>query len=135
MSRCKLSFVGLIILLLAAGCSDSRPTRSECIIGFRLDWSKVAADQHAIRNSLGLRPIGDQRIVALSGMAITPDGKELYLQFNRDCDEKAGMAAALIAFWRSEGLDLPVFNRLAEPIVPSTRTMDLKGPDWRDDPP
>jgi hypothetical protein len=68
----------------------------------------------------------------LSGIAISRDGKQLYLQFREDCDRKAELAAALIAVWRSEGLDLPTFVRLPEPILPSTQTIDLEGPHWRD---
>jgi hypothetical protein len=119
---------GLVWLAVVSGCGDSRPTRSECLIGYDLDWSKVGTERRVVRNAMAYQPEGDRRIVALAGYGLNLEGTRLYVQFKQDCDKKAEMAAALIAFWESEGLDLPAFNRLAEPIVPSTRTMDPQRP-------
>ncbi len=119
-----------LIWLALTGC-DERPTRSECIIGFTMDWSKVKADRNDVRNSM-FWPEGSQRIEPLAGTAISLDGTRLYLQFAHDCDDKEEMAEALMAYWRAEGLDLPKFARIDEPIVPSTETIDQRGPSWSD---
>jgi hypothetical protein len=106
-----------------------KPTRTECIIGFNLDWSDVRANRSDVRNALD-RPFGQNRIEALAAMFISRDGLRLYLQFAHNCHEKQQMANALIAFWRSQGLDLPRFVRIEDPIVPSPSTIDVRGPAW-----
>ena len=68
----------------------------------------------------------------LAGMTLKPDVSRLFLQFASRCDEKERLAADLIGFWRSKGLDLPTFERLVGPIVPSPDTIDLRGPYWAD---
>lgn len=67
-------------------------------------------------------------------MAMNSDGTRLYLQFRRDCEKKQEFAAQVMAFWQSMGLDLPQFERIEEPIVPSTDTIEVWGPSWRDVP-
>jgi len=135
----SLLFAGLFLSVVAAaiaivGYTDSRPTRSDCIVGFRLDWSQVKADRHEVRNSLHLGFEGAQRIGTSAAIAISLIGAHVYLQFPRDCDKKEELAAEVIAFWRSKGLDLPRFERIEEPIVPSTKTIEVWGPSWRDEP-
>jgi hypothetical protein len=132
----KIPFAALVcatfVTLVAVGASaDSRPTRSECIIGFRLDWSQVKSDHHEMRNSLG-REV--RWITTRPAMTISLDGTRLYLQFRRYCERKDALAAEVIAFWRSKGLDLPRFERITEPIAPSPDTIDVRGSSWRDDP-
>ena len=130
------AFLACLTLLAASasGYAESRPARSECIVGFSLDWSKVKADRHEVRNSLYIGPEGRQRIVALAATAINRDGTRLYLQFRRDCEKKQEMAAEVMRFWRSKGLDLPTFERINEPIAPSPDTIEVWGPSWRDGP-
>jgi hypothetical protein len=118
--------------LAPVGHADSRPTRSECIVGFRLDWSSVKADRHDVRNSLRMEPQLLQRIEAFAASTINPDGTRMYLQFKRDCDKKQDLAAQVIAFWQSKSMDLPRFERIDEPIVPSLDTIEATGPSWRD---
>jgi len=131
-----LSIIGIILAFPVFADSSSigngsTPTRSECIIGFNLDWSEVVADHHTVRNSFGDRPAGEQRIRALAAMTISVDGTRIYLQFKMECEKRLEMAAALIDFWRSEGLDIPVFMRIKDPIIPSPDTIDARGPYWR----
>jgi hypothetical protein len=103
-----------------------KPSRSECIIGFYLKWDKVA-DPSYVRNSMVL-PSGSQRIEALKALMLSLDGSRLYLQFAPDCHKKQQMAASLVSFWRSQGLDIPEFEGINEPIIPSTETIDVQGP-------
>lgn len=70
----------------------------------------------------------------LAAMHLKIDGSEIYFQYLRQCEDKQKMASDLISFWRSKNLDLPIFERLAEPIVPSPDTIDRRGPYWRDPP-
>jgi hypothetical protein len=73
-----------------------------------------------------------QRIEAFAASTINPDGTRMYLQFKRDCDKKQDLAAQVIAFWQSKSMDLPRFERIDEPIVPSLDTIEATGPSWRD---
>lgn len=128
------TFVFFCMAWLILGRTDAaeKPTRSECIAGFRLDWSQVKSNRHDVRNSFAHLPLGSQRIVRITALAISQDGSQLYFQFKNNCEKKAEMAAILIEYWRSEGLDLPRFERIGGTITPSTETIDVRGPDWRD---
>jgi len=124
----------LTIVVSATGHADSRPTRSECIVGFRLDWSQVKGDRHEIRNSLFLGSDGARTVQSPPAMAKNPDASRLYMQFRGECGKKDEFAAEVIAYWRSKGLELPRLERIAEPIVPSMDTIEVWGPFWRDQP-
>lgn len=128
------NLTALLLALFASvsAVADERPTRSECIIGYALDWTGVKADLHEVRQAMFDWPPGDERIGPVAGMSLKPDGSRLYLQYRSRCEKKQQMAIALIGFWRSKNLDLPAFKRLPDPIIPLPRTIDLKGPDWRD---
>jgi hypothetical protein len=133
-SLVSLSLTCLTLVSATTGHADTRPTRSECIIGFRLDWSQVKADRHEVHNALSLGPEGMQKIEARPAIKQSLDGTRLYFQFERNCETKQDLAAGAIAFWRSKGLDLPRFERIEEPIVPSPETIEVWGPAWRDEP-
>lgn len=128
----RLVFLALIVLFLGACEKEIKPTRSECIIGFNLDWSNVTGDRHSIRNSFADRPVEENRIRALVAMMISLDGTRIYFQFKSDCAHKADMAFDLIEFWRSKNSDIPKFSRIKNPIIPSLDTIEFSGPYWRD---
>jgi hypothetical protein len=109
----------------------AKPTRSQCIIGFDLEWSAVSHDRNEVRNAMDW-PTGNEAIESLAAMAISMDGERLYLQFIDECHRKAEMADTLIQYWRSEGLDLPNFERIEDTIVPAPGTIDAEGPYWSD---
>ena len=123
-------------LIPVSAVSDERPTRSDCIIGFVVDWKRVTADRYEIREGIFDAMYDWRRTYGstddLAGMILKPDGSRLYLQYRRRCEDKQEMATDLIGFWWSKGLDLPEFERLPGPITPSTDTIDLRGPEWRD---
>jgi hypothetical protein len=126
----------VVWLVLASTDTAEKPTRSECIIGFNMDWSKVKSDRYLVRNSFVHMPPGNRRIARLTSRAMSDDRTRLYFQFAYDCEKQAEMAATLIEYWRSEGLDLPRFERIEGTITPSVQTIDVQGPFWRDrDPP
>lgn len=128
------SLMCLTLVSNSSGHADPRPMRSECIIGFQLDWSQVKAGRHGVRNSLHLGPEGAQRIKAQPAIAISQDGTRLYLQFRHDCEKKQDLAAEVMAFWQSKALDLPRFERIRGPIAPSPDTIEVWGPSWKDRP-
>ena len=132
----KKEIIATILLLLFLGViafyGTRKPTRSECMTGYKLDWSSVK-DPHEIRNSLNL-PHGKQRIEPLIALSISDDGKFFYLLFWHDCRRKWQMSNNLIDYWRSEGLDLPKIEAIQEEIIPSTSTIEVKGAYWRDSP-
>ena len=119
-------------LILGRTDAAVKPTRIECIVGFIMDWSKVKSDKNDVINSTVHWPPQSRRIVRITGLSFNSDGSKLYFQFADDCDKKEEMAAALIGYWRSEGLDLPSFKRIEGTITPSTDTIDMRGPSWRD---
>ena len=118
-------------LTFPAVASAGKPTRSECTIGFRLDWSGVATQHNLVRNEMD-GPSGAERIEPLTAMGFTLDRSALFLLFKSDCDSKQEMAAALIKYWRSKSLDLPAFERIPDPITHSPSTIDVHGPHWSD---
>src|SRR5579862_812253 len=125
----KSAAVASAMIFLAVTEVAAKPTRSECIVGYSLDWSKVK-NQHDARNSLAIEPTGDNRISALAGMILSDGGDRIYFQFRKDCEKKQALAESLISFWRKSGVDLPTFKRIDDPISPSVNTIDLRGPDW-----
>lgn len=126
------TFFCMAWLILGTMDAAEKPTRSECIVGFDLDWSLVKTNKHNVRNSMFNWPSGNERIVHLTAMAISSDGSHLYFQFSGNCERKKELSATLIGYWRSEGLNLPRFKRIAGTIIPSTKTIDVRGPYWRD---
>ena len=128
----KLTLLILALVVAGSAIADRKPTRSECIIGYALDWTGVKTDAHQVRLTMSDWFQGHEKVGSLAGMTMKPDGSRLYLQYGNRCENKQQMATNLIEYWRSQELDLPAFERLPDPITPSPHTIDLKGPDWRD---
>ncbi|MBP6817715.1 MAG: hypothetical protein KBC46_00275 [Ferrovibrio sp.] len=109
-----------------------KPSRTECIAGYKLDWSTVTKDrQYEIGNSLvPLRRDGPlKNLVAM----IFSNGRErLYFQYASDCSQKWQISEELLLYWQNREHDFPPFERIAEPILPSPTTIDVKGLSWRD---
>ena len=110
---------------------QSNPSRSECMVGYRLDWTNVQEDRADVANSIAEanRPLADR---TLASLMFQEKHSELYLIFKEGCGEKASKASALFDGWRKNGVDLPDFRRIPDPILPSLRTLDVRGPYWRD---
>ncbi|WP_340115960.1 hypothetical protein [Pelagibius sp. 7325] len=68
----------------------------------------------------------------LAGLMFQKHHSELYLIFRADCENKAAKAATLFDGWRENGIELPDLARIPDPIIPSTQTLDVQGPFWRD---
>jgi hypothetical protein len=118
-------------LIASTTTAATKPTRSECIIGFNLNWSSVK-NPDDVRNSMGHWSLEVHKVEPLGAMVFSFDGSRLYFQYQSDCDNKTHMAAAVIAYWHAQGLDLPGFERIADPIQPSPREIDVQGPYWSD---
>lgn len=124
--------VGLVVsaaiaaALAACSVPSEKPTRTECIVGYRLDWSGVKADPNDVLNKLWVPPRTNAALV------ISIDGSRLYLQFRERCYERSERAAALINHWKQSGTTLPEFIRIQADIAPSVETIDVRGPSWRD---
>ena len=125
------AFACMVGLVLAATDTAGKPTRSECTIGFRLDWKEVTTQKNLVRNAMDW-PSGAEKIKPLMAMGYTLDRSALYLLFKNDCGKKREMATVLIDYWRTKGLDLPTFERIPEPIIHSPSTIDVRGPHWSD---
>jgi hypothetical protein len=124
--------VAMAFAAVVGFAAAQKPTRSECIVGFDLDWSRVVTNRHDILNSLFDKPTIDPKTKVSVAVAVSTNGTRLYLQFRDQCSRKVEMAANLVAFWRSEGLELPVFDPIKGPIIPSPTTIDVQGPHWSD---
>jgi hypothetical protein len=127
----KLVVAAVFCVAFAASKACAKPTRSECIAAFQLDWSSVQSNQADVLNALEW-PRGTARIKPLTAMAVSPDRRHLYLQFLENCERKWEMADALFLHWHSLRLDLPKFERVKTPVVPSPWTIDVKGSHWSD---
>jgi hypothetical protein len=133
----KTVFAFFACIAFAACGGEQKPTRSECIVGFRMGWPSYGAQEDIINAMADAWPKGAEKKAAgldpLAAMA-TPrrNRNELYVQFSSDCERKWEMADRLIGIWRTAGIDLPKFERMTEPIIPSPYTIDVFGPSWRD---
>jgi hypothetical protein len=125
-------FVTLITSVsIVASCALAKPTRSECIAGFHIDWSDVRSDHVAATNQLDI-PERPQLIPNLAGIAFSSDLSKMYVQFMRNCEQKYSLSDQLIRVWRNQKKILPHFERMREPVVPSPQTIDLQGSYWKD---
>jgi hypothetical protein len=109
--------------------AESRPTRSECIVGFDLDWSRVS-DIHSAKISLFAIP--PDSFPDLAGFGFDKTGTRFYLQFKRNCSDKTRMSNDIIGYWQKKSVSVPVLKRINDIIVPSLETIDLSGPYWAD---
>lgn len=128
----NLTVVLIALVVPLPSMANEKPTRSECIVGYALDWSQVKTDPHDVRGAMFYWRPRHNDAQELASMSLRPDGSRLYLQFRNRCEEKEHIAADLIGFWQSKGLDLPTFELLPGPIAPSPDTIDRQGPYWSD---
>lgn len=112
-----------------------KPMRSECIVGFRADWTGVASSTHAVFDAI------HHHMVHFKGgspsSAYHYDTKDsrptrLYFQFLPDCASKRQQMEKLLALWRAAGIELPRLEYIDEPILPGPHTIDDSGPAWAD---
>ena len=111
--------------------NSTKPTRSDCIAGFELDWSNVKSSRWDIANQWG-RPLGAHTIEPLTIVALHSDRSRLYLVFVEDCDKKREMAQSVIDYWASVSSEMPRFIWIEGPIIPSSKTVEFEGRYWRD---
>ncbi len=132
LSRIGLIALGIGALVLTLHAAElERPTRSQCIVGFKLDWAGVS-DPRNSRHSMMQWPERKARTIPIAVMTFGPDGNSLYMQFWKSCRHKRVHADKLVDFWRSLHIDLPKFTVLSDPIEPSPDTIDAKGKYWKD---
>lgn len=127
----------LIVLLglMAGGAAEAgsqKPSRSDCITGFSVDWSRLQEDRHDVKNRMRIRPYELGELGPLAAIVWAHTGGEVYLQYSEDCSRKADFAQRLMSLWKDRGMNLPIFSRIDDPIVPSTSTIDVRGDAWRD---
>jgi Rap1a immunity proteins len=124
----------VILCILPNTAVLSKPTRSECIIGYNLDWSNVR-DRHSVQDAM-LIPLNSSRTAQfVAAQSFSFDNSMLFLQYKDHCDQRREMAAQLIQYWKATGIDLPRLSIIAGPIEPSPSTIDVQGSAWRDSPP
>jgi len=79
----KLRFLSLglafALFVAVSACRDEKPTRSECIIGYALDWTGVNADPHDAIEALSRLRTEHKKSLRLASMTISRDGTRLYL--------------------------------------------------------
>ncbi len=132
MTRLNLAvFACIAWLVLVAAASAGKPTRSECTIGFRVDWTNVVTQHNLVHNEM-FDLLRTTKTTSLAAMGFDESSSRLYMLFKSDCGKKREMAADLIDFWHSKGLDLPTFERIPDPIIHSPSTIDVRGPHWSD---
>jgi hypothetical protein len=110
----------IAVLLFAMGdnmvAANTLPARTECIVGFDLDWSKVRTDALAIRNAMNVPPWDRWRVGPLAAIVISSDGSHMYLQYERDCEDRSELADKLILYWKERNPRLPEFRHIEGPI-------------------
>jgi hypothetical protein len=121
----------LLVALLSAADTYAQPlpSRSDCIVPYKLDWSGIFRNPHDMLNSFEIPHQLAERL-ALAGMT-TPTTEVVYLQFTEECDARVAKAEQIISRWRQIP-DAPKFERMNVRVQPSPRTIDIRGPHWRD---
>ena len=100
-------------------------------VAYRMDWSDVAQDRRDVVNAIA-QVNREKRLRDFAGLAIGKFQRKIYFQLRSRCADKAELAQEQIDIWRAEGLDLPRFERIPDPIYPSTDTIEMRGPYWSD---
>jgi hypothetical protein len=121
----RLVVVMSILLVMTSTVAAAKPTRTECIIGYDVDWTGIA-DQRAVRAAI-LEFVKHKAAATFSS-----DVSKFYAQYREQCDEKQQISEDMFHALQSKGLVLPKFNRIPDPIEISPSTIDLKGLSWSD---
>jgi len=125
---CSLAFPGL-------ACQQSKkelPSRTDCIVGARLTWSK-AQDNIAVRK-LAIQLADELRAASNGSIAVTrfDNLRILYAIFRKECDSKnARFFEMLVEVSAKIGGGL-LIEMIEEPIAPGVDTIEAYGPSWRD---
>lgn len=95
-------------------CSRYKIKLPSCDISFRLNWSNVTGNREEIITSL-FNSLPRDQDHQWPQISITQDtnGSRLDLEFGRNCNTKEETAEAIISHWRSIGLELPKFEKIA----------------------
>ncbi|MHB8474100.1 MAG: hypothetical protein ACYDC8_14870 [Gammaproteobacteria bacterium] len=80
-------------------------------------------------NQISLKKTG---IRQLAGMTMPAGTNHIYLQYKADCFDKARLSAIAMESLRSSIEGFPFYTIRKVVVQPSTRTIDLKGPEWTD---
>lgn len=119
-----------VAALLPACAAGAKPTRSECIVGYQLDWRSVHAERADVLNQMEI-PHDLSRRVALAGASFGT-GDVVFFQFSQGCDTKTEKAAEILAYWKDKLRKLPDFVPITGAVRPGLQTIELVGPHWRD---
>lgn len=117
-----------IVLVMTSTVAAAKPTRAECIIGYKLDWSEVK-NPTEVRDAI-IRLAKAEQLLAWA--TYTPDWSEFYMQYKERCDNKREMAEEMIRSLQVQGFASPRMDRIPDPIKISSSTIDLPGPEWSD---
>lgn len=134
MIACLLLTFLLAPLPSTAVLASGKPSRSECIAGYRIEWPDLARDRHGIVNSIAddgfRRSVPDSGLIA--AIAFNENHTALYFQLVRECQRKWEVSQAFLDAWKGAKEDVPLFSGISGVIVPSPSTIDVQGEYWRD---
>jgi hypothetical protein len=97
--------------------------------GFDLDWSQVKGNRQDIMNEWGR---ASRVLDELTILGLSQDRSRLYLVFWKDCDKRREMATWFADYLVTLSAEAPKFVWIATPLVPSSKTIEFEGPNWRD---
>lgn len=104
--------------------TNELPLRSQCI-------SKVVVESPAKSGQLaGFMELSIANGIPLAGYA-QHDGKVIYFQFGRSCQKKNSYASSLMDAYEKKHGSVK-YRVVEETVTPSTNTIELSGPYWRD---
>ena len=109
------------------------PTRSECISYFSVSWVSESFDEiekaHSFLNDI-IRTRVDN--LPLAGLMFGNREQNYYVQYSARCQQKAELTEELLRRWRLAFPNLPSTVLGNERVTPSTKTIQVTGPAWRD---
>lgn len=129
----------LVVCISGCGANSDREeketyTRSDCIVGFDIDWetSDEMQLQDINRNLAIFITSADVRSrYPIAGMTYPPSRDRYYVQYSDDCESKYKLTESLVSEL-SRVNEIVRFEIYRERVEPSSKTIDIGGAAWRD---
>lgn len=131
MNRSLLYLLVCLSLLLPLESRAKGDCYSDCIIGYKIDWTgvkdhdegyKVISSIHNKAYDLELKTGTHGYLRSIQEVKVQNNSK-LYIRFRKSCKNKEPYTKYLFDYWRTLSKNIPEFTRLPDPIIPSKYTI------------
>ncbi len=136
-------FLVVVMFFMASGClysadEEAKFTRQECIQKVLFDWNgydETEVERVIEQFTRTLTNLESSKVdIEIPGFVIPfKQRSELYLQYKQDCYNKKITTNRLIKLVIPSVSNVPKYVVTDEVVVPSPKTISLKGEYWRED--